>query len=161
MSDKSEFCEIVRSSLVCLNREERCGRDLIAGLLMEAAKAGLLEKGDLPKALRAVMNREASASTALPGGIALPHGRVRFSDRLICLIGIHQQGVDFQAPDGGLTHIFVVLLVPLTLGCMHIQFLAHLSKRLLEPSVCHDLLAATERDEVINSLLNQVEEGVE
>jgi PTS system nitrogen regulatory IIA component len=68
------------------------------------------------------MKRELSASTAMPDGIALPHGRTDTVSDIVCMIGIHPRGVvDFGAPDNAPTHIFVLLLVPATVGCNHIH----------------------------------------
>lgn len=155
----SDFCEIIQRSLVCLNRTEETGKDLLEGMLEDAVRAECFPSERLPKVLRAVMNRELSASTALPDGIALPHGRTPAVSELHCLIGIHPSGVPFGAEDGSLTKIFILLLVPVTMGCAHIQFLAKLSRCLLEPSVRKDLLEAKDREEVIRAILSHVEEG--
>ncbi len=100
-----------------------------------------------------MLKREHTASTALPDGIALPHGRTECVDDIVCMIGIHPKGVAFGAPDGLPTRIFVLLLVPAKIGCGHIHFLAHLSQRLMERAVCDSILAATTRDAVLQAVL--------
>jgi PTS system nitrogen regulatory IIA component len=120
---------------------------------------GLLAAAHKDEAITAVMKREMSASTAMPDGIALPHGRTDCVADIVCMIGIHPAGVDFGAPDNQPTHIFVLLLVPATVGCNHIHFLANLSRRLLEQSVRQELLSATSREQVLNSILSGSDEG--
>ncbi|MBO7656086.1 MAG: PTS sugar transporter subunit IIA [Kiritimatiellae bacterium] len=159
MSESSQFIELVNASLVCLNRSETDGEALLAGLVDEAVAAGVLSEDNRRRAFRAVLNRERSASTALSGGVALPHGRMTGLERLVCIFAIHPQGVAFGAPDGEPVRIFVMLLVPVEAAVVHVQFLAHLGRCLGEQSVRNDLLAATCREDVIRAILSHVEEG--
>ena len=51
-----------------------------------------------------------SNAFVMHNGIAVPHARIRSLDRVSITIGFSPQGIDFGAPDGGLTHIIVLLL---------------------------------------------------
>jgi mannitol/fructose-specific phosphotransferase system IIA component (Ntr-type) len=155
----ASFEEIIRKSLVCLNMAERDGQQVVIGLIEAAVREGLLAEADKDVAVKAVLNRELSASTALPDGIALPHGRTDCVDDIVCLLGIHPAGIDFGASDGSPTHVFVLLLVPSSVACNHIHFLAKLSRRLMESSVRNELLAAKTREEVLQTILCHSEEG--
>ena len=152
-----EFREIIESCIVCLGLQETDGETLIVDMLTEAVKQGKLDAAALPKAIRAVLNREKSASTAIPDGIALPHGRTNCVDKQLCMIGVHHKGIPFGAPDGKPTQLFVLMLVPLTMGCAHIQFLANLSRCLSEPTVRTAIAAATQPEEVTKAILNIIE----
>jgi PTS system nitrogen regulatory IIA component len=61
----------------------------------------------------ALEEREALRSTALAGGIAFPHPRrplpYATAEPLICLARV-RAGVPYEAPDGGLTDLFVLIL---------------------------------------------------
>jgi mannitol/fructose-specific phosphotransferase system IIA component (Ntr-type) len=153
------FDEIIRKSLVCLNMAEPEGYQVLSRMVELAVSEGLLPAAHLDEAITAVLKREQSASTALPDGIALPHGRTDCVKELVCMIGIHPSGVEFGAPDGLPTRIFVQLLVPATVGCNHIHFLANLSRRLLEPSVRDALLKAATREQVLSAITGRAEEG--
>lgn len=142
-----------------MNLSEPEGYQVVTTLIERAVRDGLLPPEHMDEAIKAVLKREQSASTALPDGIALPHGRTDCVKELACMIGIHPAGVEFGAPDGLPTHIFVQLLVPATVGCNHIHFLANLSRRLLEQSVRHALLAATSRAQVLAAILGHSDEG--
>ena len=155
-----KFDEVILKSLVCLNMENRDGQQVVVALIQEAVKQGLLPQEHEEEAITAVLRRELSASTALPDGIALPHGRTDCVTDLICMIGIHPRGVEFGAPDCLPSHIFVLLLVPAAAGCNHIYFLANLSRRLMEQSVRNGLLAASTRDKLVQVLLSHSEEGL-
>ena len=153
------FDEVILKSLVCLDMAETDGYRVVITLIERAVEQGLLPPVHKDEAIKAVMKREMSASTAMPDGIALPHGRTDCVTDLVCLIGIHPRGVDFGAPDNLPTHIFVLLLVPATVGCNHIHFLANLSRRLLEQSVRNALLRASSREQVLQTILSYDDEG--
>lgn len=155
----ANFDEVILKSLVCLNMEDRDGQHLVTTLIETAVQQGLLEREYQEEAITAVLKREMSASTAMPDGIALPHGRTDCVTDIICMIGIHPNGIDFEAPDKQPSHIFVLLLVPATVGCNHIHFLANLSRRLMEHSVRNELMAATTREDVFGAILRHSDEG--
>lgn len=156
----SVFDEIISKSLVRLGLTDPDGEKVIKTLIAAAVVDGLLPEQHKDDAVQAVLKREQSAPTALPEGIALPHGRTDCVGDIVCMIGVHPQGVAFGAPDGLPTRIFVLLLVPTKIGCRHIHFLANLSRRLMERTVCDRILEATTRDEILQAVLSCPFDGV-
>ena len=154
----ASFEEIIQKSIVCLNMTEDDGQRVIAAMIDAAARKGVFPGEHKDAVVKAVLNREFSASTALPAGIALPHGRTDCVDEIVCVLGIHPRGIAFGAPDNRPTHIFVLLLVPVTAACNHIQFLAKLSRRLMESSVRNDLMTAQTWDDVMQTIVNPSQE---
>ena len=147
------FNEIIQSSVVCLNMAEADGLEAIAHLVQEAVRQGAVRSEDEEGAIRAIVNREQSAPTAQPEGIAIPHGRVSCISDVVFMLGIHPKGVDFDAPDGLPTHIFAQMLAPQSCGAGYIQFLAKLCQRLLDSSVRQQLMCALSKQDVVNVLL--------
>jgi mannitol/fructose-specific phosphotransferase system IIA component (Ntr-type) len=154
------FNEVISKSVVCLNMSEDEGHAVLSALVKKAVEQSALERCTWTTQSGLSSNAEQSASTAMPDGIALPHGRIDGIGDLVCMIGIHPRGVDFGSPDGQPTHIFVELLVSATAGCNHIHFLANLSRRLLEQSVRTELLAAASREHVVQAILSHTDEGL-
>lgn len=154
----ARFAEVIEHSTVCLNLDEPDGPRVVARLIQAAVDEKRLAAERRDEAVRAVLKREWSASTAMPDGIALPHGRTDCVSDILCVIGIHPRGIAFGAPDQGPTRIFVLLLVPVTAGCNHIHFLANLSRRLMEQSVRDNLMRAGSRGEVLRAILRDVAE---
>ena len=155
----ANFDEVILKCLVCLNMTESDGHSVVLTLIEKAVVQGLLPAVHKDEAIKAVMKREMSASTAMPDGIALPHGRTDCVTDIVCMLGLHPGGVDFGAPDNQPTRIFVLLLVPSAVGCNHIHFLANLSRRLMEQSVRNALLSASTREQVLQSILSYSDEG--
>jgi mannitol/fructose-specific phosphotransferase system IIA component (Ntr-type) len=149
------FQEIIQESIVCLNMTEKDGLDVIEQLVRQAVQQGVLKPEDEEDVMRAIINREQSAPTAQPDGIAIPHGRVSCITEVAFLLGLHPAGVDFGAPDGLPTHIFALMLAPQSSGAGYIQFLGKLCQRLLNVSIRERLLSATSRQSVCDALLQE------
>jgi mannitol/fructose-specific phosphotransferase system IIA component (Ntr-type) len=147
------FQEIIQESVVCLNMTENEGLDVIAQLIRQAVREGVLKPEDEEDVIRAVINREQSAPTAQPDGIAIPHGRVACITEVVFLLGIHPEGVNFEAPDGLPTRIFALMLAPQASGAGYIQFLAKLCQRLLDGAIREKLLSAVSKQAVCDALL--------
>lgn len=64
------------------------------------------------KLLTDLINRERRASTAIGRGLAVPHVRTSNIRDLTIAIARSVEGLDFDAADGELTHIFFVVVTP-------------------------------------------------
>jgi len=116
---------------------------IIEELVQLAAKSGLI--ADVDAARDAVMEREASGSTGMQYGVALPHGKTTAVDQIVCAIGLIPEGVDFESLDGEPSRIFVMVLSPKDFAGPHIRFLATISQTLTESGRA-DLLACQTAD---------------
>jgi PTS system nitrogen regulatory IIA component len=100
--------------------------------------------------LRLFLAREASASTAIGGGIALPHVRnpiVLNVDRPMVTLGFLARPVDFGALDGKPVQVLFSLICPTMRG--HLQMLSRLSYALHEKKFRDVVLAAGQREEIL------------
>lgn len=150
----SVYEEIIAKSIVRLDMRETGGAGVVRTLIEAAEAEGLLAPECRELAIRTVLNREESASTALEEGVALPHGRIECVSDMLCMIGIHNTGIPFGAHDGLPTRIFVLLLVPPDIGHRHLRFLSTLSKQFMDTSVRAAILAAQTREQTLSALLN-------
>jgi PTS system nitrogen regulatory IIA component len=110
--------------------------------------------------LRLFLAREAAASTAIGGGIALPHVRnpiVLNVDRPMVTLGFLEKPVDFGALDGTPVHVLFSLICPTTRS--HLQMLSRLSYALHEPKLREVVLRAAPREEILREV-RQIEESL-
>lgn len=138
------------------------GRSVVVGLKGDAKKQILEELVDVlkvgdkiddtDKVLEAVLQREEIMSTGIGHGIAIPHGKSEYVKELGGVLGIKQQGVDFDALDGKPTFIFFLLVSPMDVSGSHIKALAHISRLLRREDFRLRLVQATSRDDVIEIL---------
>ena len=83
---------------------------------------------DADKCLADVLAREEVVTTCMPGGIALPHGRSEGANDLVSAIGISKEGVMCDAPDGNLTHVFVLSVCPKDANAPYLRYMAQVAK---------------------------------
>ncbi|MGN8246920.1 PTS sugar transporter subunit IIA [Cellulomonas soli] len=80
-----------------------------------------------------VRAREAQMATGMPGGIGLPHARSAYVTVPSLAVAKVPAGVDFGAPDGPATLVFLIA-APSAGDADHLQILAALARRLVHES---------------------------
>jgi PTS system nitrogen regulatory IIA component len=109
-------------------------------------------------ALLAVLcDREKLNSTAIGGGIAIPHGRLPGLSQVKAGFALSKAGVDFDSLDGQPTHLFFVLIAPDDAAALHLKALARISRILKNPEFRAALLLLEGRHEIFSALVEQDE----
>ena len=101
--------------------------------------------------MRLLLDREKTASTAIPNGIALPHVRIPGLKHLGVALGISKLGLPFQTSKNEKTHIVLLFLAP-----EHDEYLRSLgcfSQILSKPDIQNRLLDASTPEEVLDVLV--------
>jgi PTS system nitrogen regulatory IIA component len=142
--------KILSEDLVRIGLKGATKPDILRELVDVLYAAGRVH--DREAALRAIEEREAKMSTGMQQGLALPHARCDVVDRLVAVIGIKPEGVDFQSVDGEPSRIFVLTLSPLNRTGPHIQFLAEIGRLINRPEIRQRLLEAKTPAEAIRIL---------
>ncbi len=116
------------------------GRDAVLRALALAAA----ERLDQPAYLlhERLRTREALGSTAFGGGVAIPHARLPGVDRCAAMLARLPEPIDWQASDGQLVDVVVLLVSPETAGADHLKALARISRALRDPATLPALRAA-------------------
>lgn len=119
-----------------------------------AAKERVVSDGE--ELLTRILERESLASTALDNGVALPHPRrpdpsLVQSPRL--LVGISPEGIEFNAFDGGKTHLFFVILS--TSDALHLRVMSRLSSFLRDQKLVKSLIATRDPGEVERKIVEK------
>lgn len=118
--------ELVAVDVVAADRDE------VTRLLIDRlAAAGRVTDADGFHA--DVRAREAQMATGMPGGIGLPHARSEHVTAPSLAVAKVPGGVDFGAPDGPATLVFLIA-APASGDSDHLQILAALARRLVHES---------------------------
>ena len=102
-----------------------------------------------------VRAREAQMSTGMPGGIGLPHARSEWVTAPSLAVGKVPAGVDFGAPDGPATLVFLIA-APASGDADHLKILAALARRLVHPEFRQSLLDAPDAATIAEIITTQV-----
>jgi Na+:H+ antiporter len=108
--------------------------------------------------LESVLEREASMSTGMQNGIAIPHGKSDGVSDLVVAIGLKKKGIDFNSLDDLPAKIFIMTLSPKHAAGPHIQFLSSVSAILNKENMMSDLLSCNTSAEVKELLVNEAKE---
>ncbi|MGI9075722.1 MAG: PTS sugar transporter subunit IIA [Gemmatimonadaceae bacterium] len=96
--------------------------------------------------LASVNERERVLSTGIGGGIAIPHGKTPHADQLVLAAGVSPNGVEFDALDGKLVHLFFLLVGPESASGAHVKALGRISRLLRREALRAELIASLSAD---------------
>ncbi len=123
-------------------------KEAVLGQLVDLLdKAGKLE--DRSEFLQAILAREATGSTGLEQGVAVPHARSDAVREAAIAIGIAPGGVDFGALDGQPSQIFLMIAEPAKAQSQHLDLLASVSCHLIDPDFRARVLKARTGHEIV------------
>ncbi len=150
MSASSPVALGVDPRLIFPDLEGRTREEVLAEMAARLAGAGVVrDAGDLSRRL---IEREGLGCTALGGGIAIPHCKLKELSDVVLAIGRRPGGVDFEAPDGVAVTILFLVLSPAQTPALHLQALARVSRWLKSPGVAEALRRAETRDEIAEAI---------
>lgn len=158
LEDELFLSNMLKEQAISLALPARTKNSVLKELVVLAQDTNLLYDGEA--LLEALAKREELCSTAMDGGIAIPHPRrpLRYAvAEPILVIGLTGQGIGFGAPDGGLTDLFFMT-------CSqddhhHLHVLARLCRMLSDGKLASAIRFAESAEEVVE-LLRQREEQV-
>lgn len=100
-----------------------------------------------------LQEREASGSTFLNEGVALPHARIEGLDSPVVAVGITKEGV-LDAPTEQPIEVVFMLLSPATGPASHLQLLAKAGRMLQSRELRRRLIKLAKPDEVLEQIRN-------
>ena len=116
------------------------------------ASAGVVT--DKPALLEKLLLRESMATTAIGGGVAIPHARnpeELEAPAPILVVGLCDKGADYQAPDGGPVHLFFLVYTESVI--VHLRTIARLSSIFGKHEAVRQLRSASTPKEALHTLL--------
>jgi len=90
----------------------------------------------------AVLHREKEFSTGIGMGIAIPHAKDSSVKEAALTLGISKKGLDYEALDGTVAHLFFLIAVPADSNDVHLKVLSYISRKLMHQDVRDSLLSA-------------------
>lgn len=117
--------------------------DLLAGHLAEVSEEDIV---------RVLAERERQGSTAIGGGVAIPHAKLPGIRSAVACVGRSSRGIDFGSPDGKPTHLFFGLIAPEGAHGEHLKALARISHSLRNGDFRTRLMAARSAREIYELL---------
>jgi fructose-specific phosphotransferase system IIA component len=110
---------------------------------------------DAKSVLAAVLEREATRTTGIGNGLAIPHGKAPGMDHLVMAIGKPAHPIDFQSIDGKPVTIIWLLCSPPDQTAPHIHALARISRLMTLDKFRANLNAAHTAQEMYDIIAQQ------
>jgi len=147
------LCELLKAQNIKLSLEATEKAGAIRELVELLAANG--ELNDPRKVLEAVMEREATRTTGIGNGLAIPHGKCGGTEHLVMALGKAPAGIDFQAIDGRPVRWIWLLSSPPDKTGPHIHALARISRLMTIDKFRQALETATTPEQVIDIIRQQ------
>jgi fructose-specific phosphotransferase system IIA component len=138
--------EILSSECIKVPLTATDKRGIIAEMVELVDAAGDLT--DRQQMLQATLEREATRTTGIGNGLAIPHGKCAAVGNLIMAVGKTNQPVDFDSVDGKPVTIVIFLASPPDKTGPHIQALARISRLMTDQKFRRALDSAASAKEV-------------
>ncbi len=103
--------------------------------------------------------REQVAATGIGNGVALPHARVAGLTQPLVVVGMSDAGLDFDAPDGQLAHVVLLLLTPAESPTAQLDLSANIAELFREPGLLEHVLRARTYTEFLAALKTLAPKG--
>jgi nitrogen PTS system EIIA component len=146
-----KLADILKESCVIADVQGVTKKEVIFELVEPLKKTNLL--ADVDAAVNIIMEREKLGSTGIGDGVAIPHGKMKNLDTVLCVVGRSQGGVDFDAVDKKLVHIFFLVLAPEESASLHLTALSRISKILRDQSFRKRVLKVTDAHDIYKDII--------
>jgi nitrogen PTS system EIIA component len=152
----TQLSELLDDGCVDLSLEKGRKAAILSRLIGMAYNAGAVS--DQATLIQEILEREEQTSTAIGGGIAIPHKLSSCVTRRILGFGRCDEGAAFSAPDGRPVMMFFLLLAPEDAVTDHLRILSRLARFLHDPNFQNSLLDASSPEEIRNVFLAKEQE---
>ena len=127
--------------------------DAITELVQVLADAK--EVKDAQVLLASVLEREATRTTGIGNGLAIPHGKCAGVDHLVVAIGKPETPIDFESIDKRPVNLIVLLASPPDQTGPHIQALARISRLMNVEAFRQSMRTAANPQQVYDAVVAQ------
>ena len=131
--------------------------DAISELVEALAAAGAIPKKNTPEVIKAVLAREAQATTGIGKGVALPHAKLKGIKKPVGAIGRSSEGIDFSALDAKPVYSIILLLSSPENPDEHLQAMEAIFKH-VQRDMFRKFLRQSETKESIIELIQEADE---
>ncbi|HVT83327.1 MAG TPA: PTS sugar transporter subunit IIA [Phycisphaerae bacterium] len=128
-------------------------KDAIAELVGVLAEAKDVKDANI--LLNSVLEREATRTTGIGNGLAIPHGKCAGVDHLVVAIGKPAEPIDFESIDKRPVNLIVLLASPPDQTGPHIQALARISRLMNVEGFRTAMRQATSPQQVLDAVVAQ------
>lgn len=144
---------------IFLDLKQKNKKNTLACLLDHLIQKKKVNKEHKKEILKALLRREEMGSTAIGGGIALPHARLTSINNIVICIGVSAPGIEFDSLDQEPVNIVTLLLSNQKEAGLHLKMLAFLARMLRDKYFVQQVKSAKTSEEVL-ALVNKQQHAI-
>ena len=142
--------ELMDEKTILLSLKGKKKAEMLEEMVECLSKAGILE--NKKEFLSSILEREELESTALGGGVAIPHGRSSGVKKLTVLFARDKNGVDFQALDRKPVHYIFMIAAPKDVRKEYLQAIAKVARLLKSELMKKRLMEVNREKELMDTI---------
>jgi len=152
-----KLSDIVVNDAIVPELNARTRDDVIGELVVALAEAGAVSKQNVDNIRKAILAREAQATTGIGKGVALPHAKLKGIKKPIATIGRSTDGIDFASLDSKPVYSVILLLSSPDDPDEHLQAMETIFKH-VQRDIFRKFLRQSETREAIVDLIHEADE---
>lgn len=114
---------------------------------------------DATSVAREVQRREVMMATGLPGGVAVPHARLKGLNQPAIAVGLSQEGIDFEASDDKPAKLIFLILTPKDDHGSQLQILADIGRTFQDERTAREFLTVQSYTQFLAMYRSEVAEN--
>lgn len=147
--------EYLPESAISIELNGQTKKEILKEMISLLSSAHQIRNSD--KILEALLEREDLGSTGIGQGIAIPHTRSDYVNKVVAALGISKKGIDFDALDGEPVYLFFMLIAPTNSSGLHLKILAKISRLLKDKFFRQALREAKSPEEALKQIREENE----
>jgi len=145
--------DALRETCVMTDLKGETKEEVLTELVSALKEMGLIE--NVEEAVKVILEREKLGSTGIGDGVAIPHGKMKNLQHVLCAFGRSAKGVAFGAVDGQPVHIFFLLLAPVESTGLHLKMLSRISRIVRDASFRKKLMEQVDAPHVYKDIVEE------
>ena len=140
--------DLINKNSVKLDLNTKSKLDVVDELVDLVNDSGNLN--DKNEYKKAILAREKLGTTAIGEGVAIPHAKSKSVNKACLAAGVSKEGIDYEAFDDSLSHLFFMIAAPDGANDTHLEVLSRLSTILMDESFRNDLMNSLSVEEFLD-----------
>jgi nitrogen PTS system EIIA component len=145
--------DALRETCVIVDLRGGTKEEVLTELASALKETGFIE--NVEEAVKVILEREKLGSTGIGDGVAIPHGKMKELQNVLCAFGRSMRGIPFGAVDGQPVHIFFLLLAPEESAGLHLKMLSRISRIVRDPSFRKKLMEETNAPQLYKDIVEE------
>ena len=152
-----KLSDIIINDAIVPSLANKTRDEVIEELVESLAEAGAVSKQKVKEITKAILTREAQATTGIGKGVALPHAKLKGIKSPIATIGCSSEGIDFSSLDSKPVYSVILLLSSPDNPDEHLQAMETIFKH-VQRDIFRKFLRQSETKEAVIDLIKEADE---